>query len=293
LGTTIKGGSWWTYGLDYQERTLGGRLTFDYDFDSRVAALQSGVHDTVSLAYVHEYVRDSADESVLNDPTRRSELIALGLNPDTGESEGTLAAIDLEARHIVLDQPLDPHRGYSIYGRAQYAAPGLGNGTYRYDALVLDARGYLTAGPVVLAGRAYAGSVRAASAGDFPFSERFFLGGSTTLRGWGLYEVSPLDASGFPIGGQSASLLTGEVRVPMNDKLSAVGFIDAGNVGETSTVSFSSLRADIGAGARYRTVIGVIRLDYGFQLNPIPGLLINGELQQRRWRVHFGVGQSF
>jgi outer membrane protein assembly complex protein YaeT len=293
LGLSVNGGSWWTYGLDYTERTLGGRVTLDYQFDSRLGSLRSGVRDTVSLAYVHEYVKDSVPQSVLDDPSRRSGLIAAGLNPDTGESEGTLASLDMLARHVAVDDPIDPHRGYSIYTRAQHAAPGLGEGTYRFDSLVLDARGYFSAGRLVFGGRALAGTVHAAAASDFPFSERFFLGGSTTLRGWGLYEVSPLDDAGNPIGGQSEALVSGEVRLQATGKLSFVGFIDAGNVGAGQSVSFSALRTDIGPGVRYRSIIGVIRLDYGYQLNPIPGLLIDGNLQDRRWRVHFGVGQSF
>jgi outer membrane translocation and assembly module TamA len=44
---------------------------------------------------------------------------------------------------------------------------------------------------------------------------------------------------------------------------------------------------------RYRTPVGPIRVDLGYQLNPIEGLIINGEPQTRRWRVHFSIGQAF
>ena len=39
--------------------------------------------------------------------------------------------------------------------------------------------------------------------------------------------------------------------------------------------------------------IGPIRFDFGWQLNPIPGLLVNGSPQTRRWRLHFSIGQAF
>ena len=51
------------------------------------------------------------------------------------------------------------------------------------------------------------------------------------------------------------------------------------------------LRYAVGPGLRYQTPIGPIRFDFGYQLNPIPGLLVNGEPQTRRWRIHFSIGR--
>jgi outer membrane translocation and assembly module TamA len=53
------------------------------------------------------------------------------------------------------------------------------------------------------------------------------------------------------------------------------------------------LRYAVGPGLRYQTPIGPLRFDVGYQLNPEPGLLVNGSPQPRRWRVHFSVGQAF
>ena len=52
-------------------------------------------------------------------------------------------------------------------------------------------------------------------------------------------------------------------------------------------------RSDIGPGLRYNTRIGPIRADLGYQLNPIPGLRVNGKDQTRRLRFHFSIGQAF
>jgi outer membrane translocation and assembly module TamA len=52
-------------------------------------------------------------------------------------------------------------------------------------------------------------------------------------------------------------------------------------------------RTDVGAGLRYNTPIGLVRVDYGHQLNPIPGLLVNGSPETRHWRIHFSIGQAF
>jgi outer membrane translocation and assembly module TamA len=49
----------------------------------------------------------------------------------------------------------------------------------------------------------------------------------------------------------------------------------------------------MGAGLRYQTVVGPIRFDYGYQLTPIEGLVVSGEPQSRRWRIHISIGQAF
>ena len=53
------------------------------------------------------------------------------------------------------------------------------------------------------------------------------------------------------------------------------------------------LRYAVGPGVRYATPIGPARLDVGYQLNPLDNLLVNGEPQKRRWRIHFSIGQAY
>ena len=71
-------------------------------------------------------------------------------------------------------------------------------------------------------------------------------------------------------------------------------FVDAGNVWDEATrARLYDLRVNIGAGLTYSSPVGVIRADFGYQLNPIPGLMINGVPETRHWRVHFGIGHAF
>jgi hypothetical protein len=39
--------------------------------------------------------------------------------------------------------------------------------------------------------------------------------------------------------------------------------------------------------------VGPVRFDVGYQLNPLDDLLVDGELRDRRWRLHFSIGQAF
>ncbi|MEP6594171.1 MAG: BamA/TamA family outer membrane protein, partial [Acidobacteriota bacterium] len=71
-------------------------------------------------------------------------------------------------------------------------------------------------------------------------------------------------------------------------------FLDGGNVWTKPwDLNVNDLRYDVGPGLRYQTPIGPIRADIGYQLNPIPGLLVNGVPEARRFRFHFSVGQAF
>ena len=127
-----------------------------------------------------------------------------------------------------------------------------------------------------------------------PFHKRYFLGGATNLRGWGRFDVAPLSGDGCRSAAIRSSTFPTEVRVPIWGKLGGVIFLDGGNVW-TKPWDFNTndLYYDVGPGLRYNTPIGPIRVDFGYQLNRIPGLLVNGEPEPRRYRFHFSIGQAF
>ena len=73
-----------------------------------------------------------------------------------------------------------------------------------------------------------------------------------------------------------------------------MAFLDLGNVWpDPWRLHLNDLRYDVGPGLRYSTPVGPLRIDLGYQLNPVPGLLIDGKPQTRRWRLHFSIGQAF
>ncbi|HKP48198.1 MAG TPA: POTRA domain-containing protein [Pyrinomonadaceae bacterium] len=82
-----------------------------------------------------------------------------------------------------------------------------------------------------------------------PISERFFSGGSTTLRGFGFEEAGPrqviipqgifrdqnkkqvfLNPFSVPVGGNALAIVNLEARIPVSRSLQAVPFYDGGNV---------------------------------------------------------------
>ncbi len=180
----------------------------------------------------------------LNDLSSRDERIALGLDPVTGRAAGALASVTLDVQRVAVDDVLQPRRGTVMSIHLEHAAPWLW-GSYRFDEITLDGRAYVSIGKVVLAGRTLLGSLGAADSSAVPFSKRYFLGGATTLRGWGRYLVSPLDAQGLPIGGRTQLLVSTEARFPIRSKLTGVAFVDAGTVGRATGASRSFRSASI------------------------------------------------
>ena len=119
-----------------------------------------------------------------------------------------------------------------------------------------------------------------------PLPERFFAGGSTTLRGFGRNRAGPTDEDGNPLGGNVLLIGNLEYRFPIRGDLGAVIFTDIGNVfADIKHVSLNNVRETLGFGVRYESPIGPLRLDWGF--------LVNARTGEDRSRLHFAIGQAF
>jgi len=120
---------------------------------------------------------------------------------------------------------------------------------------------------------------------EIPLPERFFAGGGTSLRGFGLNQAGPRDpCTGFPIGGQALLIFNQELRFPMRlpfvgSRLGGTVFYDGGNVytdvshitlawKPPSLTDLNYFSHTVGFGLRYPTPVGPVRVDFGFQLNP-------------------------
>lgn len=249
-----------------------------------------------ALSYTNERSNSTIAASVIGDSTLRNNLIALGLDPDTLRQLGTLNSVGFDIQHTTADNLLNATHGYQIAFHVEQAG-GFLPGSFNYYSASADARHYLPIGPrLVFASRAQLGNLRPIDElpQNVPFSKKFFLGGATSVRGWGRYELSPLSSTGLPIGGNSMFAFTGELRAQLRGRLGGVLFLDGGNAWKDSwDIRFNDLRYAVGAGIRYQTPVGPVRFDVGYQLNPVPGLMIDGEPQARPIRLHFSIGQAF
>jgi outer membrane protein insertion porin family/translocation and assembly module TamA len=279
--------------LTYDARTYGASAMVHYHHERGGNPAREPVRYDVDFGYRNEFLSYGIREESLADLSRRDERIALGLDPETGRGSGTLAALDVDVSRSAVDDALQPRRGTVASLHVEHAAPWLG-GTHDFTEVLFDGRAYLPVGGWVLANRAMLGVVSAEDSSTVPFSKRYFLGGATSLRGWGRYQVSPLNEDGLPIGGRTLVEVSTELRFPLTTRLHGAFFVDAGSVGASDwNVEALRFRANIGPGLSYQTPIGPVRADLGFQLTPIDGLVVNGRAEARRWRLHVSIGHPF
>jgi len=294
---TLTGQIWHTDEPAFTLDTNGGRMTITRQFRRGGGpVLRSRPTTTLSFTYANEYETYTISDAALNDPTFRDDLIALGLDPRTGTGRGTRSAISLDGGRNTTNNLLDAKQGYVAAIHLEQAGSWLA-GTWDYFEATGELRVFRSLSDrLVVAAQARMGSIDAIGSPeiDVPFFKRYFLGGATNQRGWGRYEVSPLSGAGLPIGGFSTMNFSTELRANVWGNLGAVIFLDGGNVlGDRWSFDLRGLRYDAGPGLRYQTPIGPIRADLGFQLNPIPGLQVNGKPESRHFRFHFSIGQAF
>lgn len=282
----------------YELLNLGGRITLTRTFGptGRVAFRNARPATSLALTYANEYEDYQISDRALADLELRDELIALGLDPRTGTGSGQRSALSLDGSRNTTDNILDAKRGYVANLHLEQAGTFLG-GKYDYREITGEGRYYLAvSNRAVLAWRIRGGTIDP-NDDDFsnvPFYKRYFLGGATNLRGWGRFEVAPLSGAGLPLGGHTFMNFSTEVRVPIWGDLGAVVFFDGGNVWDDPwNFDLNDMRYDVGPGLRYNSPVGPIRVDVGYQLNPLDGLLVNGKPEARRFRFHFSIGQAF
>ncbi len=121
---------------------------------------------------------------------------------------------------------------------------------------------------------------------ELPITERFFLGGRTTVRGFPQDGLGPKGEDGTPTGGNAFLMGNVELRTDILKGLGVVTFFDTGGVWiKIKDYDPTDLRYTAGLGVRYMTPVGPLRVDYGHKLDREEGESV-GE-------VHFSIGYAF
>jgi len=105
---------------------------------------------------------------------------------------------------------------------------------------------------------------------DLPLYERFFVGGLKTVRGFDFGEAGPEDINGDVIGGTKELILSAEWIFPLikNMGLRGVVFYDAGKAFDDNESLSFNLRHSVGFGIRWKSPMGPLRVEWGFNLSP-------------------------
>jgi translocation and assembly module TamA len=140
-------------------------------------------------------------------------------------------------------------------------------------------------GRSVVALRGLVGQAAGVNVFGIPPDQRFYAGGSATVRGYRYQTLGPQFPDEKPTGGTAISTGTVELRQRILQSYGVVGFVDVGQVSSHGAPFSDNWHAGAGVGARYYTPIGPIRLDIAVPLNKLPG----GDT----FELYIGIGQAF
>ena len=111
-----------------------------------------------------------------------------------------------------------------------------------------------------------------------PASLRFFAGGDQSVRGYAYKSLGPRDADDDLVGGRYLATGSLEYEYPIVGKWSAAAYVDTGNAFNSSS---DPLKHSVGAGIRWQSPDGPIRVDLAFPL---------GDAEADLFRIHFSMG---
>lgn len=122
---------------------------------------------------------------------------------------------------------------------------------------------------------------------EMPPSLRYYLGSSSSMRGYSYKSLSPLDQARQPRGGSSLLALAFETRVRIHSRVSLVPFYELGRVFDSHLPHFNErLQRSAGLGTYIFTPIGPLRLDVALPLDRRPGL-------DRSFQLYMSMGSAF
>ena len=215
-----------------------------------------------------------------------------GSVPRELERTANIGSLTLGVVRDARDNPWSPTKGSLISASLEGANRAFG-GDIDFVRLQVRATQVFDLGAGVrFVAHAAAGAISPSGGqSELPLDERFYLGGGQTVRSFSQDDLGPRfiedgEETSTAAGGEFYSLLNLEFRVPLWGDLEGAAFLDAGNVIENvRDAGLEDYRFGVGAGLRYGTPLGAVRVDFGVNPNPRDG--------EDRWAIFFAVGYPF
>ncbi|MAO05761.1 MAG: hypothetical protein CL804_14925 [Citromicrobium sp.] len=233
----------------------------------------------------------------------------------TNEQDYDLALGELDRRTFFIggligqigidrtDSLLDAREGFRVTALVEPEG-SLEDGFTPYVRARVDGSAYFSpTDAITLAGRVRVGTIQGIERLDLAPSRRFYSGGGGSVRGFGYQQLGPrvvYPDPDFepdpdepdeeapliyrPLGGRSLNEAAAEVRYRFGN-FGVVGFVDVGQVYESTVPDFSDLRFGAGVGGRYYTNFGPLRLDVAMPLDRREG--------ESKFAVYVSIGQAF
>ncbi len=175
------------------------------------------------------------------------------------------------------DNPLFARKGVSVNLDVHGAEQSLASETTFVQAML----GVNAVWPLGLRGRflvrGEAGVIEAEDFDRLPPGERFFTGGDRSVRGYAFQTLSPTNAAGDDIGGSHLTVASIEADYLVRGNLGLAVFVDHGGAGQRFG---DDLRSGVGIGLRYRSPVGMVRIDLAHPLDD----------DDNAFRLHLSLG---
>ncbi len=189
---------------------------------------------------------------------------------EAGKGTGNISAISASLSYDSTDHIMKPHRGLRTYLEAEFAGLGGNFAFFKYTYTNAFYQHLWRNGTLKYRWEAHAIQpiMWTASAKQIPLSERFFIGGENSVRGYRPFDLGPKYPNGDPRGGISTTVLSVEYNHEIFSMLDAFLFIDAGT-NSLKKFTMETPRMSFGGGVRVQILNRMpITLGYGIPVNP-------------------------
>lgn len=286
-------------GLILDQRNVWGSA-----HNSRLKLVQSFKSSSVDYTYTIPQLRWSSDVFFAADALRREEVdftreeVSAGVGarrsfvpiytdatvrysyeylnvPDAdfvrgfGVPNARVGAGIIDLRHDMRDSPISPRKGHKLFSTVEVASSALG-GEVDYERVELHGSFHL---PIsrdrwIHLGASHGVLLTSGDSADLPFNKRFFPGGESSIRGYQEGDASPKNPAGKVVGAESYLGGNIELEQALTPSWSIVGFFDVmGVTADSREYPYDELLYSAGGGVRWNTIIGPVRLEYGYNLN--------------------------
>ena len=254
----------------YNERNFGGSVSLSRAFGQ---FWSGSVTYTLQDFDLYDFASNSSPQLLMEQGYRTDSSITLGMSYDTRDS-------------VLLSR-----RGVHADFSAEFAGgPLLGQtNIYKFQA---DAQKYILLPYDLILTIAGATGVADyyGSSKEVPLFDRFFIGGSRSVRGFDNRDIGPVDGNNEPLGGDTMAYSNLELTFPIIDRVRGavfndVGFLDARPFHYTD--AWPELNMAAGVGLRLNLPIGPLRLDYGIPYKD------QGYNHNNTGKFSFDVGYQF
>ncbi len=255
---------------DYSRDGEGGRISFGFplQFDDFTRVIIRYTYDNSYISNIPDYASQAYKDM---------------------QGENVTSGLALTLQRDSRNRAWNPNKGSLNRLRLEYTGGILGGDVY-YDGYSAESAWYFPLfWKTVFLIQGNWGYLKKRSGGKLPVYIKYRLGGLNSIRGFDYGDISPHDPdTGYKIGGEKMMYYTLEYRFPVLSKQGFLGlvFLDTGNVWtKDDNFDFGHMRTSVGAGIRWRSPMGPLRLEYGYNLDPRD--------DEEQGQLEFSVGGLF